>query len=645
MSNYKAKSKLLLKYLSKYTHLLFVSICLIIMIVTIYSLYAKESITVEDGVADLRHIDFQLTDEVSLRGNWDLYWDQLLLASDFKDHQPPNRQLAKVPGAWSIDDNKDIPNQGIATYRLVILRPEQLEDPAIRIQNVSTAYKVYANGELFADVGRITREESEFIDEEKLSIIALPSDTETIELLIQVGNQRYRLGGLRLHIVFGSKETLDRDHMFKLVLEAIFSGGVFIFGIYYLLVFFQQRQNLTALIFSLLCILTAIRVPFWGESMIEIFFPHITYQTRTFFNYLTGYNLVPLVLLFVFSLYPGVYKKWISLLVLAPSLLMNMLLFTNTSFASHFTSYAYLVMLFQMFYLLLILIKAVLIKLEDAKLIYVASCIYVVCVIVDIMQFMGIGDTRIPYMFLFGNISVLIFMSLLQAKRQANDYKKVLLYNQQLIESDELKDKIMATELSFLQAQIKPHFLNNALNAIANVCEKDGIKASKLIIDLAMYLRGSLEFNNINKKASIDKELEFVDTYFHIEQARFGDKIQLFKEVSCPLDMQIPILILQPLVENAIRHGISKRKEGGSVWIRIEENNGEVIIEIEDNGVGIAENELNTLLSEERLDKGVGLININLRLQRVYGESLEIVSKLGQGTKVSFRIGKEINRR
>jgi len=76
-----------------------------------------------------------------------------------------------------------------------------------------------------------------------------------------------------------------------------------------------------------------------------------------------------------------------------------------------------------------------------------------------------------------------VFMSFIQAKKQANNYKRVLLYNQQLIESDDLKDKIMSTELSFLQAQIKPHFLNNALNAIANVSETDGKKASKLIID------------------------------------------------------------------------------------------------------------------------------------------------------------------
>jgi len=165
--------------------------------------------------------------------------------------------------------------------------------------------------------------------------------------------------------------------MNKLLLQAIFSGGFFIFGIYYILVFFQQRRNYTALVFSLLCILTAIRMPIWGDAMVEALFPHMSYQIRAFLNYLTAYNLVPLMLLFVLSFYPGSYKKKLSLIVLAPSLFMNMLLLTSMSFASYFTNFAYLIMLVQMLYLLLISMKAVVLKLEDAKIVYVAACIYV----------------------------------------------------------------------------------------------------------------------------------------------------------------------------------------------------------------------------------------------------------------------------
>jgi len=242
-------------------------------------------------------------------------------------------------------------------------------------------------------------------------------------------------------------------------------------------------------------------------------------------------------------------------------------------------------------------------------------------------------------MFLYGNFAVIIAMSYVQAKQQANTHKKLILYNENLVEADRLKDKIMETEMSFLQAQIKPHFLYNALNAIANVCEKDGKQAGKLIIDLAIYLRGSLQFNNLDKMVTIERELEFIDTYFDIEQARFGEKIQLIKEIGIPLDYQIPTLILQPLVENAVRHGISKKLGGGTVYVRMRGTKKEgSYIEIQDDGVGINSEKLVMLLTEERTDQGVGLLNIHNRLLRLYGRGLNISSEVGQGTCVKIVI-------
>ena len=152
------------------------------------SLHTLESITVVDGVADLSHVDFKTTESIPLSGDWEFYWDQLLQSSDFQKKEIFDKKTAKVPGAWSVGENGGIPSQGVATYHLMIVYPKTLKDPAIRIQNVSTAYKVYANGQLLADVGNITKKASDFINEEKLSILALPSNAETIELIIQVGN-------------------------------------------------------------------------------------------------------------------------------------------------------------------------------------------------------------------------------------------------------------------------------------------------------------------------------------------------------------------------------------------------------------------------------------------------------------------------
>lgn len=314
---------------------------------------------------------------------------------------------------------------------------------------------------------------------------------------------------------------------------------------------------------------------------------------------------------------------------------------TPPAFISGFTDLLYILILIQMIFGMCVLTKAVLNKRDNACVMFAAICIYNLTIIQDVLLYNGIGGINLSYMSLYGNLVVIIAMPYVQAKHQADMHKKLVSYNEKLIEADKLRDKIQATEMSFLQAQIKPHFLYNALNAIANICEKDGKRAGNLIIDLALYLRRSLEFNTLYKMSTLEKELEFVDTYFNIEQARFGQKIKLIKEIGLSFDYQIPVLIMQPLIENAIRYGISKRPDGGTVIIRMFEEDEGTCIEIEDDGIGIEGEKLETLLNEERKDKGVGLLNIHNRLLRLYGRGLEIKSQVGQGTCVRIVFPKE----
>jgi len=542
----------------------------------------------------------------------------------------------KVPDTWDdrVAGTRVYPHRGVATYRLRINYPSTLKDPALHIQNVATAYKLYANGRLIAEVGKVSNNPSSFKEGEEALILDLPKDTQQLELIFQVANLNYARGGLRESPIFGSKQVLEQQKMMLLALQLFFIGSVYIFGIYYFLLFLLQRKNKTALLFSMLCFITALRSLIWGEVPLTIFFPNVPFDVGVYINYFTGYNLVPIMILFVISIYPLEYKKTTLGLLLLPTLFFDVLLLTPPEFMAVFTNYIYVLTLLQMIYIMGILIKAVLRKRNNAILMFIAIYVFILAIIEDILHYTGIGGINISYMFLYGNFVVIMAMSFVQARQQANTYQKLVLYNEKLVESDRLKDKIMATEMSFLQAQIKPHFLYNALNAIANVCEKDGKKAGKLIIDLAIYLRGSLEFNNLDKMVTIEKELEFVSTYFNIEQARFGQKIQMIEELEIPLGYQIPVLILQPLVENAVRHGISKKPEGGTVYIRVKQTNEGTYIEIEDDGVGMDSEKLAMLLSEERIDQGVGLLNIHHRLLRLYGRGLSLSSAIGRGTCV-----------
>ena len=197
-----------------------------------------------------------------------------------------------------------------------------------------------------------------------------------------------------------------------------------------------------------------------------------------------------------------------------------------------------------------------------------------------------------------------------------------------------LKTMAKEAELKALQTQINPHFLFNALHTTSFFVRKDPNKAREIIIDLSTYLRYNLE--NSCKLVPLEMELEQVKAYFNIEKARFGDKISLNIDVDENIkNISIPSLIIQPLVENSIKHGLLKKREGGFVNIIAKKENKGCLITIEDNGVGIDQKIIDNL--DDRIDKNIGLKNVHNRIKLIYGKGL-VVEKLETGTKISFYI-------
>lgn len=198
-------------------------------------------------------------------------------------------------------------------------------------------------------------------------------------------------------------------------------------------------------------------------------------------------------------------------------------------------------------------------------------------------------------------------------------------------------ERAMATEIAFLQAQIKPHFLYNALNTIAAYCETESEKAGELILSLSTYLRGSLSFENLQDTISLAQELGLTKAYAEIEKARFPNlKIEYIIEADDHLTL--PPLTIQPLVENAIRHGVCKKKAGGTVWVNIRTETEGTVILVEDNGVGAEVENLKKSINQGMCGKHVGLCNIQNRLNRLYGRGLEVESEPGKGTSMKFII-------
>ena len=205
----------------------------------------------------------------------------------------------------------------------------------------------------------------------------------------------------------------------------------------------------------------------------------------------------------------------------------------------------------------------------------------------------------------------------------------------------QLQSDIKDAEIAFLRSQIKPHFLYNTLNAIAELCIDKPDKAEELTLDLSQYLRSSFDFKQMDSLTTIENELELVKAYINIEKARFGARLDVEYDVNANLDIRIPSLILQPLVENAIRHGLMTNVRGGTVKISVKEEADAIVsIAVEDNGCGMSETKREEILKPDVNKRGVGLWNISQRIKLLYGNSLRIESSEGIGTKVYFDITK-----
>ncbi|MBD2866093.1 hybrid sensor histidine kinase/response regulator [Paenibacillus oceani] len=200
-----------------------------------------------------------------------------------------------------------------------------------------------------------------------------------------------------------------------------------------------------------------------------------------------------------------------------------------------------------------------------------------------------------------------------------------------------LKERLRM-EAAYLQSQIHPHFLFNTLNSIMALSELDTDKMRKLGDAFTSYLRISFDFLNAGELVGLSHELELVEAYLYIEKERFEERLTVVWEVEPDIELLLPPLTIQPLVENAVKHGVCSRVQGGTVRIRILRLQGAVHFEVQDDGRGMDEETVNRLLSRTTSRGGIGLINTNRRLKQLYGKGLSVRSQPGEGTSVSFEI-------
>ena len=212
----------------------------------------------------------------------------------------------------------------------------------------------------------------------------------------------------------------------------------------------------------------------------------------------------------------------------------------------------------------------------------------------------------------------------------------------ELAELDESRARLNRAEVRALRAQISPHFVYNALTTIASFIRTDPVRARELLIEFADFTRYS--FRTAGEYTTLSDELTNIERYIRLEKARFGDrlniKLQIAPEV---LSVVLPFLALQPLVENAVRHGLSGKPNGGTITITAENAGAECVIIVEDDGVGMDPSRLTEDLDDAHLSGAhVGLGNVDDRMRSAFGDDFGLVvdTNVGAGMKITLRVPK-----
>jgi two-component system LytT family sensor kinase len=243
-------------------------------------------------------------------------------------------------------------------------------------------------------------------------------------------------------------------------------------------------------------------------------------------------------------------------------------------------------------------------------------------------QLASFADTFRVFLFVNLHFSIAIYWGVVAIHQAIRYYRK---FRERELQTSQLEARLAQSRLQVLKMQLHPHFLFNTLNAISELVHRDPEAADRMLTDLSDLLRMSFE-NLEMQEVPLEKELEFLRKYLEIEQMRFHDRLVVDLDIAeATLEASVPNMILQPIVENAIKHGISPRAEGGRIAISAERSNGSLSITVEDDGLGISGN-------MQDIREGVGISNTRKRLRHLYGDQQQFDLSASNSGGVMVRI-------
>jgi two-component system LytT family sensor kinase len=610
-------------------YLFFVTMVIVIFIALIIAITISDDqqVKARHGVLDLSGYDFKQQKTIKLTGEWEFFWDNFI---DGSNRMEPDC-FASVPEVWNNYEiaGKKLPPFGYATYRLKV-KADKAEQLAIKIQPLSTAYELYIDDERIAVNGLVSKQESGFVPQYMpITKIFTPKSQEFM-ITVHVSNYVYARGGMWYAFLLGTPSQIQDIDRLTVYRDLFLIGSSAVMMLFCFFVFFLGERNPSLLYFALLAFITALRTMIYGERVIVRILS--SFRLIIITEYMTLVWMPVLIVLFLQSLRRSNKQiKATAVIVMIATVMTIVILLAPIHIFTELTVFIEVFGISSAIYALFCLLFS---SMKLRKMTALSAIILIFCGIYDVLYqscvVAGYYELSPVGFYIMLNIWAI---TLARGYTEAIRNMKISL------------EQAHRAEIAFLQAQIKPHFLYNTLNVIAALCRIDGEYAEKVTMDLAKYLHYTFEFKNLSKYISFAEELDFIETYVKIEKARFVDKFNVVYDCG-DVDVtrfMVPPLSIQPLVENAIRHGIRKKEHFGTVVLRVKEDANSYSLEVIDDGIGMETERIEKIMSDVETNEGsIGLANVRRRLKLLYGTELAISSEPGKGTCVLLTIPKEI---
>ncbi|MCX7922333.1 MAG: histidine kinase [Clostridia bacterium] len=576
----------------------------------------------EQGVLDLTGCDLKQNSTIKLDGEWEFYWNSFFSYSDFSKAKPD--MYIGVPSTWNeySINGESLPGEGYATYRLHV----KTNFPSgtilgLRIYVFSSAYTLYINERTVASNGKPGKNVSEEVGKYKPQAVFFNIPSNEFDIIIHVSNHQYARGGFWYSMYIGGQEGILSLHDSIMGKEIFLLGALLIISLFYFAIFIMRRELKYCLYFACFCVTTIVALDMVGQYMLLKYLPDISLGTTIFLWYTSANWVLFFLMLYVNEIFKSRFSKIIVRTYLGIIIASQMLFtFTPSAYYTKFGRVSNITEILGVLFIVIIVAIGIRKEKKDGWLNIASMTVVFATYIHDILYWMNLITSSYGEAIYLGLFIFILIQMIIQAKRIRQFY-----------------DRKTVAELNFLHAQIKPHFLYNAINTFISISRYDIERARDLLINFSNYLRRSFDFKDLSKTTPLKNEVELAKAYVRIEKARFEEELEVNFGVCDDLEVKVPILILQPVIENAINHGILPKPEGGRVDVAIKTEGNSIKFSVKDNGVGMKIKKGVEPIKNE-FGKGVGLSNINKRLKRLYGTGLIINSSPGSGTEVIWFI-------